>query len=404
MIELAIYAISIVFSFYLAWGMGANDAANPTSGAVGAGAVTMKRAIILFAIFAAVGGILLGPFVMKTVDRGLVERQQLSSDTVIVGSLTAVLSAAIWVTFSTWKGMPISTSHAIVGGVIGFGIIVNSSLIKWNNFYIVLLSVIATPILSFLLAFGLYRFLRSYFQKTRSDRNNFTLVYLLIFILCFATSISVLNQVLNWGVAESFLVSFLISLVFSAVATFGFQKKYGKFETTQSLAYLVLVSLCFSALAFGANDMANATGVFVTPTEKIMGRPTLEIMFLLAIVGAAGIAAGAFTWGYKVINVAAYQVTRLNTLSGAAAGYSSAITVFLFTVVPNALIGFGIPISTTHSAVGAIIGVGLAMRGSAGIDRRITGKILTFWVLTIPAVILLSMALFWLFSHVLVIV
>lgn len=394
-----IYAISIIFSFYMAWSMGANDAANPTSGAVGAGVITMKRAIIIFAIFAAIGGILLGPFVMKTVDRGLVSREQLSFETVAIGSLTAVLSASIWVTFSTWKGMPISTSHAIVGGMIGFGLIVNSSLIKWNNVYIVLLSIIATPILSFLLAFGFYRFLRSYFQKIRSDRSNFYLIFLLIYLLCFATSISVLNQTLGWGIAVSVISSLFVALGFSALATFGFRKKYGKFETMPSLAYLLLVALCFSALAFGANDMANATGVFVTPTEKLLGRPALEIMFLLAIVGAAGIAAGAFTWGYKVINVSAYQVTRLDTLSGAAAGYSNAITVFLFTVVPNMLIGFGIHISTTHSSIGAIIGVGLAMRGLTGIDRRTTRKIMAFWALTIPAVALLSMGLFWLFSH-----
>ncbi len=150
--------------------------------------------------------------------------------------------------------------------------------------------------------------------------------------------------------------------------------------------------------------MANATGVFVTPTQKILGGPpSISIMFVLAAIGAVGIVIGGFTWGYKVINTAAYQVTRLDPLSGAAAEYSNAITVFLFTVVPTFLMGFGMPISTTHSSIGSIIGVGLAMKGLRGVSMKTTGKILAFWVLTIPAVALISMGLFWLFSQVMVI-
>jgi PiT family inorganic phosphate transporter len=150
--------------------------------------------------------------------------------------------------------------------------------------------------------------------------------------------------------------------------------------------------------------MANATGVFVTPTQKLMGGPpALWIMFLLAALGAVGIAIGGFTWGYRVINTSAYQITRLDPLSGAAAEYSNAITVFLFTVVPGFLTGFGIPISTTHSSIGSIIGVGLAMKGLRGVSMKTTGRILAFWILTIPAVTLISMSLFWLFSHMMVI-
>jgi len=402
MIELLIYAIGIALSFYMAWCLGANDASNPTESAVGAGVISMKKAILLFVIFAAVGGILLGPLVMKTVDRGLVFRENLSLEKVTVGSFTAVLSAGIWITFSTWKGMPISTTHSIIGGVLGFGLI-SSSLIKWDNFYIVLLSLVASPVLALLLASGLFYFLRAYFRKTRRERSNLVMVYLLIYILSFASSLMIFTLVLRWSAIESIVSSISAALVLSTIANFVFRKRYGRFETRRSLAYLLIIALCFSAFSFGANDMANATGVFVTPTEKLAGSPTFDTMFLLAVLGAVGIALGAFTWGYKVIMVSAYKVTRLDPLSGAAAEYSNAITVFLFTVLPTFFVGFGMPISTTHSSIGSLIGVGLAMRGLTGIDRKTTGKIVTFWGLTIPCVALISMSLFWLFSRVMVI-
>ena len=407
MIELVIYAVGILLAFYMAWCLGANDASNPTECAVGAGVISMKRAIILFAIFVALGGILLGPFVMKTVDRGLIQRDDpsLSLERLAVGSFTAVLSAGIWVTFSTWRGMPVSTTHSTIGGILGFGLIACSSLINWEKFNIVVISLLLSPILSLLLASGLFYLFRAYFKKVRKEQSNLIVVHSLIYLLCFATSISIFKEILMWDIVGVVLGSFLTALIISVISVYAFRRVYGKFETGQSLSYLLIIALCFSAFAFGANDMANATGVFVTPTQKLMGGPpALWIMLLLAAIGAAGIAIGGFTWGYRVINTAAYQVTRLDPLSGAAAEYSNAITVFLFTVVPTFLIGFGMPISTTHSSIGSIIGVGLAMKGLTGISKRTTGKIFAFWILTIPCVALLSMVLFWLFSHVVVII
>ena len=401
MIELLIYGIGILLAFFMAWSMGANDASNPTECAVGAGVISMKRAVVLFAIFAALGGIMLGPLVMKTVDRGLISRGQLSPEVVTVGSLTAVLSAALWVTFSTWRGMPVSTTHSIIGGVLGFGLIVAPSLIQWGTLGIVVLSLIMSPILSLLLAVGLFYFFRAYFRKVRRERSNLFLICSLVYVFAFATLVSIFKQILKWGTIEAIFSSFLLALIFPTLSAYAFRRRYGKFEATQSMSYLLIVVLCFSAFAFGANDMANATGVFITPTQNLMGTlPEGGVMLMLASVGALGVAIGGLTWGYKVINTAAYQVTRLDPLSGAAAEYSNAITVFLFTVVPTFLIGFGMPISTTQSSIGSIIGVGLAMKGLTGISKKTTGKILAFWILTIPCVALLSMSLFWLFSHV----
>jgi len=399
-----LYVVGILLAFFMAWSMGANDAANPTECAVGAGVISMKRAIVLFAIFAALGGIILGPLVMKTVDSGLIQRGQLSPEVVTVGSLTAVLSAALWVTFSTWRGMPVSTTHSIIGGVLGFGLIVAPGLIRWDTLNIVALSLIMSPILSLLLAAGLFYFFRAYFRKMRKERSNLFLVCSLVYVLAFATLFSIFKQILKCGTIEAIFSGFLLALIFPTLSAYAFRRRYGKFEATQSMNYLLIIVLCFSAFAFGANDMANATGVFVTPTQNLMGAGNeTRVLLLLASIGALGLVIGGLTWGYRVINTSAYQVTRLDPLSGAAAEYSNAITVFLFTVVPTFLIGFGMPISTTHSSIGSIIGVGLAMKGLTGISKKTTGKILAFWILTIPAVALISMSLFWLFSQVMVI-
>ncbi len=397
-----VYGGGLVLSFYMAWCMGANDAANPTECAVGAGAISMKKALILFAIFAAIGGITLGPLVMKTVDRGLVVKDALSLPAVALGSFTAVTAAGIWVTFCTWRGMPISTSHSIVGGVLGFGFVAGPSLIRSENLNIVFLSFLASPVLALFLAMALYYLFRSYFIKDRGERSNFVVVYLFIYGLSAATIFSVFAQILNWGSVSALAAGLLLSFVISTAITIIFKKR-GGYSNTRCLSYLILISLCFSALSFGANDMANATGVYVTPTERLVGAPTQSTMFFLSILGATGIAVGGFTWGYKVISVSAYQVTRINLLNGAAAGYSNAITVFLFTVVPNFLFGFGMPISTTQAAIGSLIGVGIAAKGLTGISKGVTGKILLFWAATIPAVILISMSLFLLISNILVI-
>jgi inorganic phosphate transporter, PiT family len=404
MIEILIYGVGIVLSFYMAWCMGANDAANPTECAVGAGAISMKKALVLFAIFAAIGGITLGPLVMKTVDRGLVSKESLSTSVIAVGSFTAVAAAGIWVTFCTWLGMPISTSHSIVGGIIGFGLVAGPSLLRTENLSIVLLSFLASPVLALILAIVLFFVFQAYFGKIRSNKNNIAVVFLSIFGLSFATIFSIFAQILRMESTTAVIDSFFISFIISTSTTFLFRKKYGDFTASRSLGYLILISLCFSALSFGANDMANATGVFVTPTERLMGAPGPSTMVLLALLGAIGIAVGGFTWGYKVISVSAYQVTRINLLNGAAAGYSNAITVFLFTVVPNFIMGFGMPISTTQAAIGSLIGVGLAGKGLTGVSKKTIGKIFGFWILTIPATILISMVLFWLISHLVVMV
>jgi len=321
-----VYIVGLVLSFYLAWCLGANDAANPTDCAVGSGAVSLRRAVALFAIFASLGALLQGFMVMKTIDRGIVPRVD------VVGAFTITLAACTWLTLCTWKGMPVSTTHSIIGAVLGYGIVTYGiEGIRWGVSRIVFSGMIASPLLSLLLASGIYRALVSAFRK------------------------------------------------------------FGGASAVKVIRWLLLGSLCFSAYAFGANDIANATGVFVTVTSELGEIPSSSAMLLLALFGSLGIAFGAFTWGHRVIDTSARRVTRLSPLTGLSAELSNASSIYLFTTIPYALLGWGIPVSTTQSTIGSIIGVGIA--GGGSIDRITVVKIIAAWILTLPAAAALSITL-----------
>lgn len=393
-----IYFIGILLCVLVAWCLGANDAANPTDCAVGSGAVPMKRAIVLFAIFAALGGILLGPFVMKTVDRGIVPKEELPERTVVLGSFAAVIAASSFLILCTWKGMPTSTTHSIIGGVLGFGLIACPHLVRWDIFPIIIFGLVVAPFLSMLVATCLFFTFRRYFGKPRKKGTNLVMSYLFFFALGFVISLTICQKVLHWPLLEALSATLLGAAMLATLSVLSFRKRWEKTGVEGIMISLLIVALCFSAFTFGANDMANATGAFVTPTEVIMGKPTTDVMFMLAALGSIGIAVGGLTWGYRVLSTSAFKVTRLDPLTGLAGEYSNALTIFLFTVVPMYLIGFGMPVSTTHSSIGSIIGVGLASRGFGGVDKRTVGKILSTWGLTIPCTALLSMAFFGLFN------
>jgi len=407
MIVWLVYLAGIILSCAMAWAMGANDASNPTDCAVGAGVISLRKAIVLFAIFAALGGILIGPFVMKTFDRGLVDRKTgfetgvLDRESLVLGSLVAALSAVIWVALSTWLGMPVSTTHSAIGGILGFGIITCPQLIVWDKLKQVGMAIILSPLLSAILAVAFFRVTKNLFSK--GSRNRILLVTsLIVFFILFATSASI-AQIFLKDVGKVVVISATASVAGSAVILSLLRSRMrGRDWSGEALAFLLVFSLAFSAFAFGANDLANATGVFVTPTEILTGRPTQTTMFLLALLGSAFIAIGGLTWGYRVIATAAYKITKLDPLTGFSAELANALTVFLFSTVPAWLTGFGIPVSTTQSSIGSIVGVGLAAGGLGSIHKGTTNKILMFWILTIPCTALISMGIFKLFSWVVV--
>lgn len=389
MLELPLYGASLALAFYMAWGLGANDAANPCNCVVGAGVYPTRKAIYTFVLFAALGGILFGPFVMKTLDRGLIRREQFETMTLVLGSLCAALAGCLWITFSTWMGMPVSTTHSVMGGVLGFALATGAP-VRWGTARKALLSIPLSPLVAMGLAAGLFFLLRKYFERRRRVVSNLFLSFSLYLPLFLTLFFSLFFGILKWGGESSLLYTLLCSFLCLSALLLWVRKAEGA-ELSSKL--LILVHF-LSAFAFGANDMANATGVFITPTERVVGLPSPPAMLLLSVMGAVGIALGAFTWGPKVIDTAAYRVTKLNPLTGLAAEYSQAFTVLVFTTVPALLWKYGIPVSTSISNIGTVVGVGIASGGMGGVDRKTVAKILLFWVLTIPCAALLSAVLF----------
>ncbi len=325
-----LYVIGLALTIPIAWSLGANDAANPTDCAVGSGAISLRKALILFSVFATVGALLQGYMVMKTIDRGIVPQID------VIGALTVVVSVCLWLFLCTWKGMPVSTTHTTVGAVMGYGVAAYG-LEKLNLHVLtnVFIGFASSPILALILAIGLFHLIER--LLARISRN-----------------VRLLEKIISG---------------------------------------LLIASLIFSAYSFGANDVANVTGVYVTITSRMGGLPDRETMFLLALLGSGGIALGGFTWGYRVIETAGRKITRLNLSTGLAAELSNALTVYLFTTIPFMLFGWGLPVSTTHSSVGSIIGVGVA-RGLKTVDKGTVSKIVAAWVLTLPCSFLISLAMF----------
>ncbi len=313
---LLVIGIGLGISLYVAWCLGANDAANPTECAVGSGVLSMRRALLLFCIFVAIGALLQGFMVIKTIGRGVVENVS------ILGSVSVVLSACLWITFCTWRGLPVSTTHAIVGSVIGYGIVEGGAGgVNWGVFGGVGVSWVSSPLAAAALAFILY----------------------------------------------GLLVRALPSFKRPELITRG----------------LLVFALCFSAYAFGANDVGNATGVFMSIASEMPGLSQDLLLLVLAVLGTLGIAVGAFTWGYRVIDTVGFKITRLDPVMGGAAELSNALSVYLFTTLPYIMFGWGMPISTTLASVGSIIGVGLA-KNRETVSTGTIARILSAWVLTVP--------------------
>lgn len=334
--EILAIAVGLTLAAYIAWCIGANDASNPTDTAVGAGALNINRALLLFSVFAFIGALLQGWMVMKTFGKGISE---ISS---IYDAIAATSATAIWITIASYKGLPISTTHSSVGAVLGIGLfklfMLGNAVINYKVLVTVVLSWVVSPIGAIALAAIFYVAVMNLYRKL---------------------------TVSGYRVDKIFKI-------------------------------LLIVALAYSAYSFGANDVGNATGVYVT-VLKVFGGDEIQFgsttALGLAALGAAGIMAGGFTLGKRVISTVAYGITHLDLPSGVAAELSNATIVWLFTTIPSILWGFGMPISTTHASVSAIVGVGLAKGGVSGVKWSTVFKVIISWVLTVPIAAAGSLAL-----------
>ncbi len=318
--DIVLLACGLVLSFIMAFNMGGNDAVNPTDCAVGSGVLSISKALILFSVFTFIGSLLQGFMVMKTIGVGIVPEID------VLGAFIIILSANIWILISSLLGKPISTTHSVIGAILGYGLVKYGLNINIQVLAMIALSWISSPLCSLILAFTVYKMLETFIKRSKI-----------------------------WE-----------SLVFEKL-----------------IKVLLIFSLCFSAYSFGANDVGNATGVYVTIASKLGRLPDYNTMILLATYGAIGIVIGGLVIGPRVLKTVAFEVYRLDVLTGFAAEISNAFVVYLFTTIPYMFIGYGLPISTSYATVGSIIGAGIAKNRKL-INKTVTISIAIFWILTVP--------------------
>ena len=408
-IELILLLI-IIIGFYMAWNIGANDLANSMASSVGAKAVSLRNAVILGGILAFIGAVFVGSHVAGTIKSGIVSPSDIKEEVyVMYGAIAALLGASFWITLATWKELPISTTHSIVGGMMGFGIAVGGwEIVNWMIIGSIAASWVISPVLGAVLAYLMFRIILRFILQ---DENPFQAakrigpIFISITFMIIASSIlfkTPLGQNLEFSSVE-IIILILIVGIFSGltgylILTHYFKKTHKKEKQTKKESYervehifsrLQLMTACYVAFALGANDVANAIGPVATAFSVESGEglgSEVSIPFYLLVVGGIGIVIGMFTWGYKVIKTIGSKITHITNTRGFSVEFGAATSVLLASKL-------GMPVSTTHAVVGAVIGVGLA-RGLDALDLSIIKKIVVTWVITVPVAAVTTAVIF----------
>ena len=390
--------ITILLGFAMAWAIGANDAANSMSTAVGAKAITPKQAVVIAGVLEFTGAYFFGKSVTETIRKGILDPSGITDPNVLIyGSIAALLAATIWLIIATKFGLPVSTTHSIIGGIAGYGIVyAGMSIVNWGKMAQVVLSWILSPIVGAIMAYIVFKALtRSIFMSRNPVKSArvwspfwIGLAFVVIGTMFY---IKVLHGkdlkagVLFYGIPAGFFV-FLITYALIRLR-FPINDPYIGVESI--FRRVQVVTSGYVALAHGANDVANAIGpVAVVYAVASMGMAGMKVpvpRWILAL-GGLGIAVGVATYGYRVMETVGKKITELTNTRGFTIDFSAA-TVVLFAS------WLGMPISTTHTVVGAVVGVGLA-RGIKAINTSILKDIVISWFVTVPVAGLISAVIF----------
>ena len=443
---LILIGLSIVVCAYMAWNIGANDVANAMGTSVGSRALTLKQAVVIAAIFEFAGAFFAGDAVTDTVRKGIlvvpfnddgVVVDTLLSQDIALGFIAAMMAAATWLTIATRMGLPVSTTHSIIGGIIGVGLVLEvkweMELIDWEKVGQVVMSWVASPLMGALIAFFSYMIIK----KTVLDNDDPVsrskwlapiLAFPTFFVLGLALQFKALKGFIsrahsngwidksNWlpagedGVfnpwAENawlplnalFLaacIGALASLVlYFVLRRVNIEEEVRGFKGVERIfVWLQIITAAYVAFAHGANDRSNAIGpmaavwdVFSNPELQLAEQAPIPLW--LVLLGSVGIAIGVMTWGWRVMETIGKKITDITPTRGFAAEFGAATTILIFSMPFLA-----VPVSTTHTLVGAVVGVGLA-GGAKAVDFRVFGKIAASWVASVPVAAFGAIVLF----------
>ncbi len=406
-----VFTLAIIFGFYMAWNVGANDVANAMGTSVGSKAISIKQAVLIAAIFEFGGAYLVGSHVTQTIRKGMVDVSIFASvpNHFVLGMLAALIATALWLHLATYYGLPVSTTHSIVGAVIGFGLVSGGmKAVKWGGVGKIVLSWIVSPVAGGILAYLIFMFVsKSILQKENPVEQLKKKGPFLLGMLGFVLTMSIiykglklksisLSVALGYAAIVMAIVVILSFLFFQRAkihTEFSYQKKLERVE--RIFGFMQVLTACYVAFAHGSNDVANAVGplsaIVNVLKEGFVGQKAVVYDWVL-VLGGAGIAIGVATYGYKVIETIGKKITDISPSRGFSAEFAAATTILICSKM-------GLPISTTHTLVGAVIGVGFA-KGIAGINVKIVRDIVSSWLVTLPFTGILSAILYYVFINV----
>ncbi len=409
--------LAAAFGLFMAWGIGANDVANAMATSVGSKALTIKQAILVAAIFEFAGAVLAGGEVTSTIRKGIVDADMLmgmddGAKMLVFGMLAALLAAGTWLLIASRNGWPVSTTHSIVGAIVGFAAVgIGVDAVQWGKVGTIVMSWVVSPLTAGFIAYLIYRSVQKLIlsqDDPLAKAKRYVPVYM--FLAAFTiTLVTILKGLKHVGLDISVQHSYFLAIgIAAAIAILGFfviarikpdpkaEKSQHFYTVERVFGVLMVITACGMAFAHGSNDVANAIGplaavVSIAKNGVIGAKSSLDAWVLM--LGGAGIVVGLATFGRHVIATVGKKITQLTPSRGFAAELAAATTIVIAS-------GTGIPISTTHTLVGAVLGVGMA-RGIEAIDLRVVARILVSWVVTIPAGAILAILFFLVFKMVL---
>ena len=425
--------LSLVVCAYMAWNIGANDVANAMGTSVGSRALTLKQAVIVAAVFEFAGAFFAGDAVTDTVRKGILSvdfdtvTNEFAND-LMYAFIAAMMAAAVWLTIATRLGLPVSTTHSIIGGIVGAGLVLevqhSTSLIDWEVIQKVVMSWIASPLMGGLLAFFTFYIVRGSILEAENpiERSKWLAPILAIptfFVLGIALQFKALKGFFSraesngwienkydwlpvkengswdpladnaWIPMNSIVLALVIAIISSGILAYVLRNNEFKGEqdgfhgVERIFVWLQVITAAYVAFAHGANDRSNAIGPMAAVYQVLSSGGELaakaDVPTWLVLLGSAGIAIGVMTWGWRVMDTIGHKITDITPTRGFAAEFGAATTILIFSMPFLA-----VPVSTTHTLVGSVVGVGLA-GGAKNVDFRVFGKIVASWVASLPA-------------------
>lgn len=402
--------LGCVFGFFMAWGVGANDVSNAMGTSVGSRAITIRQAILIAAVFEFGGAWLAGGEVTATIRSGIIDVELFSRhpDLLVLGMISSLLAAGIWLLMATARGWPVSTTHSIVGAIVGFAAVgVSVEAVVWGKVFSIMTSWVISPlfagIFSYLLFVSVQKLILGRDDPFRQAKR--FVPYYMFYVGAMVSMVTLTKGLSHVGIdmtlGESMLLSCVIGLVVMGIgivllarvqpdAELEKRSRFRFANVERVFAVLMVFTACSMAFAHGSNDVANAVGPLAAIVSVVRSGGSIEanspLSSWILLLGAVGIVAGLATFGYRVIATIGEKITELTPSRGFAAELGAASTVVIAS-------GMGLPVSTTHTLVGAVLGVGLA-RGIGALNLRVIGGILMSWLVTLPAGAILSIVFF----------